>query len=52
MLSQRRELPERASKLKAPLFNLTGLAIGNGLIDPHNQVLAPLLQGWAPSVHS
>ncbi|CAL8469775.1 g9317 [Coccomyxa elongata] len=38
-LSQRRLLPQRALEMGPPLFDLAGLAIGNGLTDPRTQVL-------------
>jgi hypothetical protein len=37
-LSQRRRLPTAALAAGQPLFNLAGLAVGNGLTDPRTQV--------------
>lgn len=37
VLTHRRPLPQRALELGPPLFNLAGLAIGNGLTDPRTQ---------------
>ncbi|BDA47762.1 probable serine carboxypeptidase CPVL [Coccomyxa sp. Obi] len=39
LLSQRRLLPQRALEMGPPLFDLAGLAVGNGLTDPRTQVL-------------
>lgn len=49
LLSQRRLLPQRALEIGPPLFDLAGLAIGNGLTDPRTQVrTARCIQSSAP----
>ena len=37
LLQQKTQLSQRAGDLGPPLFNMTGLAIGNGLTDPATQ---------------
>ena len=45
-LKESRALPERALRMGPPVFDLAGLAIGNGLTDPRTQagLLHDLLQ--------
>ncbi len=37
-VTKRRLLPQRALDMGRPVFDLAGLAIGNGLTDPRSQV--------------